>query len=327
MRAVHIEEHGGPEVLVSAERPTPVPGPAQVLIRVETVGINYADVQRRKGTYAESTALPYPLGSEVAGTIAAIGDHVAGHRVGDRVMALTWLGGYAEYALAAVDTVLPLPDGVSFDEGAAFPLSALCAYHVLRTFGGVRPGQTVLVTAAAGGVGTMVVQLARQFGARCIAAASSATKLDLAVSLGADARVDYTSAGWADEVRGLTGGRGVNLVLESIGGEITVECQRVLAPLGKILLYGAASGAHTAVSRNRLRRLNASAIGFNLRLLFRQAPEIAIACVPELTQLLAERRLRAVIHRRYALADLAAAHLAMESRDRAGKVLVRVRGG
>jgi NADPH2:quinone reductase len=327
MRAVHIEAHGGPEVLVSAERPTPLPGPGQVLVRVETVGVNYADVQRRKGTYAEPTALPHALGSEVAGTIAAIGDQVAGLRVGDRVMALPWLGGYAEYALASADTVLPLPDGVSFDEGAAFPLGALCAHHVLDTFGGVRPGQTVLVTAAAGGVGTMVVQLTRLFGARCIAAASSRAKLDLAVSLGAHAVVDYSSPGWPDEVRRMTGGRGVDLVLESIGGAISEECQRLLKPLGTIVLYGAASGAHTAVSRDCLRRLNARAIGFNFRLLVGQAPELAFSCVPELMELLTARRLRPVIHRRYSLDELAAAHLAMESRDRAGKILVRVRGG
>ena len=200
MKAILAEEFGEPEVLryVDAERPSP--GGGEALIEVRSAGINYADTMRRRDQYVESQTLPFVPGSEVAGVVAGVGEGTEGVSVGDRVVTLLGTGGYAEYAVAPARNLIPIPGGLGFDEAAAIPLQGLTVYHCIKTSGALKDGEGVLVHAAAGGVGTLAVQMAKLLGAgRVIATASSEEKLGIARSLGADVLIDYTREELAPE--------------------------------------------------------------------------------------------------------------------------------
>ena len=200
MKAILAEEFGEPEVLryVDAERPSP--GGGEALIEVRSAGINYADTMRRRDQYVESQTLPFVPGSEVAGVVAGVGEGTEGVSVGDRVVTLLGTGGYAEYAVAPARNLIPIPGGLVEAEAAAIPLQGLTAYHCIKTSGALKDGEGVLVHAAAGGVGTLAVQMAKLLGAgRVIATASSEEKLGIARSLGADVLIDYTREELAPE--------------------------------------------------------------------------------------------------------------------------------
>jgi len=245
MRAIVVKESGPPEVLEIEEVGTPNPGPGQVLIEVAVAGVNYADVGMRAGMIGGTHAvdLPYTPGFEVVGTVAAVGESVEAVSEGERVAAVLPSGGYAEYAVAAAESVIAVPEGVGFEDANALLVQGLTAYGVLHDSARIRRGEGVLVMAAGGGVGTLAVQLAKLAGADpVIGAAGSRNKLDLALSLGADYAFDYTQDGWVDEVLGATDGRGVDVVLESVGGDVGAGAYDCLAPLGRLVTFGAASG-------------------------------------------------------------------------------------
>ena len=216
MKAIVFSELGGPEVLTLAEVPKPEVRPAMVLLKIHAIGVNFADTLFRQGLYSVVPKLPDTPGLEAAGVIEAVGDGVTGLRVGMRVAAFASKT-YAEYCLAPTAQVVPLPDGVSFVDGAAFLIQGLTAYHLLHTSDATGPGRTVLVHSAAGGVGILALQLAKAAGARVLATVSSDAKAALVKENGADAVINYAREKFADEALRFTDNRGVDLVLDAVG--------------------------------------------------------------------------------------------------------------
>ncbi|MEW6637819.1 MAG: NADPH:quinone oxidoreductase family protein, partial [Actinomycetota bacterium] len=265
MRAILVEEFGEPEVMRYVEVDRPVPGPGEVLIEVRAAGVNYADTMRRRNSYVVRQELPFVPGSEVAGVVAEVGEGVEDVKEGDRVVALIGTGGYAEYAVAQARGLIPIPEGLDFEGAAALPLQGLTAYHVIKTSGAMKPGESILVHAAAGGVGTLAVQMAKLLGAgTVIATASSDEKLELARSLGADVLINYTDDDWPERVREVTGGRGADVILEMVGGEFVRKNLQCLAPFGRMVVFGAASGERGTISPVDLMKRCHAVVGFYL---------------------------------------------------------------
>jgi NADPH2:quinone reductase len=324
MKAVRIHETGGPEVLRLEEVETPIPARGQVLIKVAAAGINFADLAQREGRYLTRTRVPTTLGAEVAGTVAALGPDVAAPTVGTRVAAVV-SGGYAEYAVATPATVIPIPDGMSFAEGAAFPIQGLTAYQLLHDAAKVQPEERVLVHAAAGGVGTLAVQMAKLLGAGLvIGTASTAEKLALAKELGADIGVNYHEDDWVEQVKEATGGEGVEIVLEMVGGEIAKRSLECLAPFdGRMVVFGVASGTPAAFTGPELMARNVTLIGYWLAPYFR-LPDRIVPATQALMGYLASGNLRIIVGSRFPLAEVAMAHRAMAERRTTGKVVLEV---
>ena len=326
MRAIRIHEPGGPEVLRLEEVEAPAPAPGEVLIAVEQAGVNYADTGTRRGIAfgPHEAAFPITPGFEVAGSVAALGEGVEGPAEGTRVVAVLGSGGYAEYAVAPQDMVIEVPEGVDLGSAtAALLVQGITAYGVLHDAAGIRKGESVLVQAAAGGVGSLAVQLARLAGAGTIVGtAGSAEKRELVESLGAERAVDYGREGWADEVMEATGGRGVDVVLESVGGEAGAVAFGCLAPLGRMVMFGAASGR--PMPPPDLMQMNVKGLtlsGFGGPWI---RPGRVKAARAESSRHLLSGDLRPVLGRSFPLADAAEAHRAVEGRSTPGKTLLVV---
>jgi len=321
MLAIRIHETGGPEVMLLEEVETPVPGQGEVLIKVAAAGVNYADLAQRQGAYLTRTRTPMTPGFEVAGTIAALGPGVSAPAVGTRVIALV-NGGYAEYAVASAFTIIPIPENLDFAHAAAFAVQGLTAYQTLRESGRLQAGESVLVQAAAGGVGTLAVQLARLMGAgKVIGTASNEQKLDLVRRLGADAAINYTQDDWVEQVKKASGGRGVDVVLEVVGGAIADQCLQCLAPFGRMVIIGAASGQSVQFSAIQLMYKNLSVVGYWLSAWMSRPDRIAAATV-ELMQYLATGTLQIIVGQTFPLAEAAEAHRAIAARRTTGKVVL-----
>ena len=324
MKAIRIHQTGGPEVMRLEEIETPAPGPGEVLIRVAAAGINYADLAQRQGAYLTPTRVPLTLGMEVAGTVAALGSGVTTPPVGARVAALV-SGGYAEYAVTLAGALIPIPDDLDFARAAAFPLQGLTAYQLLRESARLQAGERVLVHAAAGGVGTLAVQLAKLMEAgTVIGAASTKEKLDLARELGADVGVNYTEDGWVDRVKEATGGKGVQIVLEMVGGRIAQQSLQCLTPFeGRMVVFGAAGGELAQFSGRDLMDRNIAVLGYWLSPWMGRPAHIARA-MQALMGYLGTGKLRIIVGQTYPLAAAAAAHQAMAARQTTGKVVLLV---
>ncbi len=323
MKAIRIHETGGPEVMHLEDLEIPAPEQGQVLIKVAAAGVNYADLAQRRGAYLTRTRTPMTLGFEVAGTIEAPGPDTSAPPVGTRVIAFVE-GGYAEYAIAGASTIVPIPDTLDFTRAAAFAVQGLTAYQTLRESGRLQPGESVLVQAAAGGVGTLAVQLARLMGAgRVIGTASNEQKLDLVRRLGADAAINYTQDDWVEQVKKATGGRGVDIVLEVVGGDVAGQALQCLAPFGRLVVIGAASGERAQFSAIQLMYKNLSVVGYWLTAWMSRPDRIAAATL-ELMQFLATGNLQIIVGQTFPLADAAEAHRAIAERRTTGKVVLLV---
>ena len=237
MRAVVITRHGPPEVLEVQERPDPPVGPGEVRIAVKATGINFADVMARAGAYPDAPKPPSVVGYEVAGEIESVGEGVEAHAVGDKVMAGTRFGGHAELVSVPADQALPLPKGFSFEQGAAFPVNYGTAYAALVIMGGLKPGERVLIHAAAGGVGISAVQIARGIGAEIFGTAS-ASKHDAIREQGVTHAIDYRSSDFAEEVTRITGGEGVDVIMDALGPSSFRKDYRILRAGGRLIMYG-----------------------------------------------------------------------------------------
>jgi NADPH:quinone reductase-like Zn-dependent oxidoreductase len=241
VRALVITEHGPPEVLRVQERDDPLPGPGQVRVRTRAAGINFADLMARTGLYPDAPKPPCVIGYEVAGEVDAVGDGVEGHSVGDRVMAGTRFGGYAELVVATADVVLPLPDGWSFEEGAAFPVTYATAYAGIVRYGGATEGERVLIHAAAGGVGIAATQVAKLRGAE-VYGTSSASKHEAIRGFGVDHAIDYRSQDFVKEVRRIAGEqKPLDLAMDAIGGRSWKRSHSLLRAGGRLVCFGAAT--------------------------------------------------------------------------------------
>lgn len=318
MKAIQITRFGGPEVLELAEVATPEPGPGQVLIRVHAAGINFAETLMRENKYVAAYTLPAIPGSEIAGTIVALGAGVEGLAVGQRVGAVlaaarTLTGGYAEYALADAAVTVPLPDALDFDAATALLVQGLTALYLTRE---VDPaGRDVLVTAAGGGVGSVLIQLSRIAGARSVtAAASSAAKRAHALSMGADRAIDYAELG----------GTSPTLIYDSVGGDILPACLDALAFKGVLVAYGALNLAAFALGVDDLKRMvfgNQALRGFAFGPLIEHAK--MRLDLSWLFDQAAAGVLKVAIGGRYPLASAADAHRALAARGSVGKLVIR----
>nr|WP_276521855.1 quinone oxidoreductase [Geobacillus stearothermophilus] len=303
-----------------AERP--LPSGRQVVIEAEAIGVNYADTARREGRYVVPTPLPFVPGTEVAGIVREVGPDVEAIRPGQRVVALIESGGYAEFVAVDERAVVPLPDGMDARQAAALPVQGLSAYHILKTMGRLEEGETVLVHAAAGGVGTIAVQLAKRFGAKTvIATASTEEKRALAARLGADVTIDYTKDGWAADVMEATDGRGVDVALEMAGGDVFHQTLDCLAPFGRLVVYGAASGEMTRLNPVRLMAKNWSVVGFFLPQVMRKRA-LYERSLRDLLAWVRDGSLELTIGGVYPLERAAEVHRLLQGRKTSGKLLL-----
>ncbi len=241
MRAIQIQQTGGPEVLELVELPVPTPGPGQVLVRIKASGINFIDTYLREGRYP--AALPFVPGEEAAGTVEELGAGVEGFRAGDRVAWTGTRGTYAEYALAPARDLLPLPEHISFEQAAAAMTQGLTAHYLAYSTYPIQRGDTVLVHAGAGGTGLLLTQVAKRLGARVITTVSTEEKAELSRAAGADRAVLYTQASFVEAVKEETAGQGVPVVYDSVGKTTFEDSLKCLRPRGLLALYGASSGA------------------------------------------------------------------------------------
>jgi NADPH:quinone reductase len=240
MKAIQIHETGGPEVLTLADLPIPQPGAGQVLIRVEAIGVNFIEVYFRKGVY--KAALPLVPGSEAAGTVEELGPGVTGFATGDAVASTSVLGSYAEYALVPAAQLVKMPDGVSMEQAAAAMLQGMTAHYLSHSTFPLKAGDTCLVQAGAGGVGLLLTQMASRIGARVITTVSSAEKAELSREAGASDVILYTEQNFETEVKRLTGGKGVDVVYDSVGKTTFEQSLNCLRPRGLLALFGGSSG-------------------------------------------------------------------------------------
>src|ERR1035441_6546392 len=240
MKAIQIHETGGPEVLKLAELPIPQPGPGQVLIRVEAVGVNFIEIYFRKGVY--KAALPLTPGSEAAGTVEELGPGVTGFAAGDLVASVGVLGSYAEYALVPASQLVKVPAGLSPEQAAAAMLQGMTAHYLAYSTFPLKAGDTALIHAGAGGVGLLLTQMAVRLGARVITTVSTAAKAELSREAGASDAILYTEQDFEAEVKRLTGGKGVDVVYDSVGKTTFDKSLNCLRPRGMLALFGASSG-------------------------------------------------------------------------------------
>ena len=319
MRAAQITRLDGPAALEIVDVAEPVAAPDQVLIDVEVAGVSFPEVLQTRGAYQLRPELPFVPGSEVAGTVRSAPDG-AGVRAGQRVAAFPGTGGYAEVVAVAPAMVFPLPDRVSFAAGAALPMNYLTVHFALTRRGQLRSGETVLVHGAAGGVGTAAVQLAAALGAHVIAVTSSAEKAAVARAAGAAQTVP--ADGFRDAVKELTAGRGVDLVVDPVGGDRFTDSLRSLAQEGRLLVIGFTAGEIPTVKVNRLLLNNLSVVGVGWGAFWTADVGYLQEQWADLVPLLESGTLEPVLGTTYALEDAAQALLELDGRRATGKVLL-----
>jgi NADPH2:quinone reductase len=311
MRAIQMSEYGGPEVLQLVELPVPTPGDGEVLVRVNRAGLNFADTHRRTNTYLAKDELPLVPGSEVAGVR---------EDSGERVVALCGSGGYAEYATAAGALTFPIPDGVDDETALALVLQGLTAWHLYRTCARVGGGESVVVHAAAGGVGSLAVQLGKAMGAgRVIATASTQDKRDLALELGADVAVDGAAEGLTERLVEANLGAPVDVVFEMAGGAVFDASLEALAPFGRLVAYGIASGESNSVRSGDLMRSSRAVVGFWFTHCIGR-PAMIDEALADLFERVRRGELRVVTGPAYPLADAARAQSDLAERRTTGKI-------
>jgi NADPH:quinone reductase-like Zn-dependent oxidoreductase len=337
MKALVVTEHGPPDVLRVEERPDPEPGPGEVRIRVRAAGVNFADLLGRVGLYPDAPKPPCVLGYEVAGDVDALGDGVDGLDVGQRVMGACRFGGYAQLAVTKADAVLALPDGWSYSEGAAMPVTYATAYAGLVRFGGLRAGERVLIQAAAGGVGIAATQIAKLVGAEVYGTASPA-KHEAIRGFGVDHPVDYRTHDVVDEVRRISGEEHpIDLALDAVGGRSFRQSFALLRAGGRLVCFGA-SEVQAGERRSPLRALRVvaqmprfnplklmseskSVIGLNMLTLWDERQSLDELIEP-LRDWIEAGSLRPVVAQEFRLDDGAAAHRYMHERHNVGKVVL-----
>jgi NADPH2:quinone reductase len=320
MKAIQVQKSGGPEVLTLVDLPAPTPKPNEAVIKIAASGVNFIDVYFREGRYP--AALPFVNGQEAAGTVSEVGAEVKSLKPGDRVAYSSVLGSYAEYAAVPAEKLVRVPDNVKPEEAAAAMLQGMTAHYLLHSTYPLRKGETALIHAAAGGVGLLMVQMAKQLGARVIGTAGSADKIRLAREAGADEMVNYREQDFEAETKRLTGGKGVDVVYDGVGQSTFDKGLNVLRPRGYMVLFGASSGPVAPVDPLKLAQKGS---------LFLTRPSLAhyIATREELERrssevlgMIAGGKLKLRISHVYKLQDAQQAHRDLEGRQTTGKLLL-----
>lgn len=320
MRRIVVTKFGGPETLALQEVAVPEPGQGEVLVRVVAAGVNYADIMQRNGLYPGGPTPPFGAGFEVSGVIEKVGDGVSGWNAGDAV-ACFCESGYSDYVVAEAAHLLGKPPQLDFCQAAAIPCQYLTAYHVLCTLGNISPGQTVLLNAAAGGLGTMMVQIARNRGAQVIGACGSDEKCAIIAELGCQHPVNYTKAPLPELVDEALGGGKCDLIVESVGGDMVAKALRCLKPRGMMVTLGAASKQPAMINTVELLANNWIVAGFHL-FAYTEDKAAMLQAIQELHQWLAAEKLHVIVKHRLPLEDAARIHEMVENRQTTGKVVL-----
>ena len=339
MKAAFVTQYGGPEVLEIRETPVPVPAPKDLLVRVRAIGLNFADIFGRFGVYPGTPKPPFIPGLEFSGTVEAVGPDVLHFRPGERVMGYCRLGSHAEYVLVNENYATIVPDAMSYEEGASFLATGLSAYHGIVRLATLSPGEKILIHAAAGGVGLASVQIARDLGAEVFATAGSEEKVSFARSYGAHHVINYMQYDFAEEVLRLSGKYGVDVVMDSVGGEVFKKSWQLLAQMGRYVLFGVSA----VTGKGPLSRLKAASVytmmrpifppslmgankgifGFNLGTLTGKEKYFREAGI-ELLRFYRRGVLKPVIGRIFPFEEIVEAHRFLQTRQSVGKVVVRV---
>lgn len=325
MIAIEISRPGEPEVLVPAERPTPTPGVGEILIQVAAAGVNRPDVFQRLGRYPPPPGASDIPGLEVAGTVQALGEGVGGWRGGDAVCALVSGGGYAEYCVAPAVQCLPVPDGMDVVTAAAIPETFFTVWTNVFDRGRLAHGESLLVHGGSSGIGTTAIQLAHARGARVFATAGSREKCNACERLGAERGIDYRVEDFVAVIKELTGGRGVDVVLDMVGGEYFARNLEVLAVEGRLVEIATLHGTKAELNLQTMMQRRLTITGSTLRI--RSAPEkgaIAAALRDQVWPLLESGAVKPVVYAKFPLRDAAAAHRMMESGEHIGKLVLVV---
>lgn len=323
MRAVVVDRLMEPHELRVGEVPEPVLEPGALFVDVKAAGCNFFDTLICRGRYQVKPSLPFVPGGEVAGVIREVGEDASGFRVGDRVCcALGSTGGYAERVVVPATHAWKIPDAMSFAEGAALPIVYPTSYAGLVYRAALAPGETLLVHAAAGGVGTAAVQIGRALGARVIATAGGEEKLAVARAAGAELAIDYRREDFAKRVMEATGGRGADVVYDSVGGEVFDRSLKCIAWNGRLLVIGFASGTIPTPRLNRVLLKNIALVGLHWPAYFENEPERVGQTFQALFDLYDQGAIRPLVHRRYPLERAAEALTELASRGTTGKVVL-----
>jgi NADPH:quinone reductase len=320
MKAIRVQHTGGPEVLQLADVPVPQPKLAEALIKVNLAGVNSIDVQFRDGRLR--TPLPFIPGQEGAGVVTAVGPQVRTVQVGDRVAWSGTLGSYAEYVAAPEEHLVPIPSAITDEQAAAAMMHGLTAHYLVNDAHKLKAGETALVHAAAGGVGLLLVQMARAVGARVIGTVSSEEKAQLARDAGADEVIVFTRQDFEGEVKRLTGGKGVDVVYDGVGKDTFEKNLNVMRPRGMLVLYGMSSGPVPPVDPARLSEKGSLYMARTTLAHFTATREELLARTSALFRMIAEGKLKLLIAKKYPLAEAPQAHHDLESRKITGKLLL-----
>jgi NADPH2:quinone reductase len=326
MTAIEIAAPGGPEALQPTQRPVPEPKAGEVLIEVEAAGINRPDVLQRKGNYNPPPGASDIPGLEIAGTVVKVADGVSAHKVGDRVCALVTGGGYAEFCAAPVEQCLPIPAGFSAIEAAALPETFFTVWSNVFDRGRLAPGETILIHGGSSGIGTTAIQLAKAFGARVYATAGSAAKCEACTRLGADRAINYREEDFAAVIKEETGGRGVNVVLDMVGGDYVERSLSVMAPDGRHVSIAFLKGAKVNLNLQTvmIKRLTLTGSTLRARPIADKAA-IAEKLRGEVWPKLESGAIKPLIYATFPLREAAAGHALMESSEHIGKIVLVVR--
>jgi len=319
MKAVRLNEFGDIDVLKIEELPEPNLRPHHVMIKVDSAGVNYADILRRGGSYP-GPGLPSSMGLESAGTVTEVGSDVTGITVGQQVMAMG-PGSQAEYVAVNGNLVFPYPNSLDAVEAGGMPIVFLTAYHILKSRGQMQSGDTVLVQAGASGVGTVLIQLAKAWGAKVIATASTQDKLDLCKSLGADVVINYTEVDFEEVVKEESGGDGVKLVAECVGGEVLEKSVRCVSAYGTLVSYGNASQTPANLPTSDITSVNRTVVGFSMG----RSPVGSLdhkAAMAEMFPMIAAGQAKLVVDQILPMAEVGKAHQHLANRGAMGKVIL-----
>ncbi len=322
MRAMLVTDWCEPRDMRLVELPDPAPGPGQVAIDVHAIGCNFSDILMVQGKYQIRPPLPFSPGGEVAGVVRAVGRDVASVAPGDRVFAMLPWGAYASVAVAAATEVHRMPEGMPFEHGAGFGIVYLTSYLGLVDRANLRAGETLLIHAAAGGVGLSAVHIGRALGARVLATAGSERKRAVAKEHGAEVAFDYRNPDWVERVKEATGGRGADVIYDPVGGETFALSTKCIAFGGRLLVVGFASGRIPSIQANRVLLKNISIVGVGLGGFQRQAPELVARAMRALFELYERGAIRPLISATFPLPEAAAALEEITSRRSVGKVLL-----
>ena len=324
MRALRCHEYGPPEALTIDEVPDPRPGEGEIIVDVRAASLNFPDVLMIQGKYQRQPDMPFVPGCEAAGVVSELGSGVRDISIGDRVIVLPPTGAFAEKVVASADSLIPAPDGMSFPAASSIALTYGTSYHALKQGAALRPGETLLVLGAAGGVGLAAVQLGKAMGATVIAAASTDEKLAAARASGADMTVNYAAKSLRDEVKALTGGRGIDVVYDPVGGDYAEAALRLLAPDGRFLAVGFATGEIPKIPLNLVLLKRCRVVGVFWGAWRKDNPSASRANYRTLMEMFDSKNLEPVVSQEFAFEDFASAFRMLAERRAIGKVVIKM---